>query len=68
MVWGGIWKDGDKGGSHVALPFLKALVSMLGSFLGFRRSSLGFEGLATILDDLPFARAPAAVTAPPEGP
>ena len=41
---------------------------MLPSLTGFRRASLGFNGLAAILDDLPLARAPAAVTAPPEGP
>lgn len=66
MVYEG--KDPDKDLDQHALPFLRAFTSMLASFAGFRRSSLGFEGLGTTLDDLPFARAPAAVTAPPEGP
>jgi len=65
--------EGTEIGSQINIyqhcfPFLKALTSMLASFTGLRRSSLGFEGLEIILDDLPFARAPAAVTAPPEGP
>ena len=65
MKW---YMKGDKEPYQHGFPFLNALTSMLASFVGFRRSSLGFEGLEIILDDLPFARAPAAVTAPPEGP
>lgn len=54
----------DERGQH-PLPFLRTLKSTLPSLTGFRRSSLGFNGLETILADFPFAR---AVTAPPEGP
>ena len=68
MVLNGIWEDADKEPDQVPLPFLRTFVSLLASLTGFRRSSLWFDGLETILDDLPFARAPAAVTAPPEGP
>ena len=50
------------------LSFLRALTSMLSPLAGFRRSSLGFDGLGATLDDLPFVRIPTAVTAPPEGP
>ena len=46
---------------------VKNQISLLTSFAGFRRFSLGSEGLIGILDDLPLPRAP-AVTAPPEGP
>ena len=63
----GIWER-DRGQDQQALSFLKTLESMLASFIGFLRSSLGFDGFETILDDLPFARVPTAVTAPPEGP
>lgn len=48
--------------------FLRMLVSMLPALTGFRRSSLGLDGFGTILEDLPLARAPAAVIEPPEGP